>query len=210
MFDSSRATFLTGIIGGHIISTPRTDLHESTHAGVFLCGSVSALQLKNSKLERIDTMRRLLPLVVITLLTATTLCIAQTGAPSKPKSETTGGNSLDEMIISRSKQVWEAYKSRNIAAIKALTGEDYSSYTQAGPSTLQQDIDTIDKLTIESYTQDDPKVSKPTKDVAILRYKCDLKGSFDGKPFKPVYATEVWVNRGGKWQIVSYTETPLS
>lgn len=155
-------------------------------------------------------MKRLLPLVVLTLLAATTICIAQTGAPSKPKSETAGGNSLDEMIISRSKQVWEAYKSRNIAAIKALTGEDYTSYTQAGPSTLQQDIDTIDKLTIESYSLDDPKVSKPTKDVAILRYKCDLKGSFDGKPFKPVYATEVWVNRGGKWQIVSYTETPLS
>jgi len=154
-------------------------------------------------------MKRLLPLVVLTLLAATTICIAQTGAPSKPKSEAAGG-SLDEMIISRSKQVWEAYKSRNVAAIKALTGEDYTSNTQAGPSSLQQDIDTIDKLTIESYTLDDPKVSKPTKDVAILRYKCDLKGSFDGKPFKPVYATEVWVNRGGKWQIVSYTETPVS
>jgi hypothetical protein len=66
------------------------------------------------------------------------------------------------------------------------------------------------KLTIESYTLDDPKVLKITKDVAILRYKCDLKGSFDGKTFKPVYATEVWVNRGGKWQIVSYSETPVS
>ncbi len=153
-------------------------------------------------------MRRLLPIVVITLLAATTLCIAQTGAPSESK--TTGGNGLDQMIINRSKQVWEAYKSRNIAAMKALTGEDYSAFTQAGPSNLQQDIDTIDKLKIESYTLDDPKVSKPTKDVAILRYKCDLKGSFDGKPFRPVYATEVWVNRGGKWQIVSYTETPVS
>jgi hypothetical protein len=155
-------------------------------------------------------MKRLLPLVVITLLAATTLCIAQTGAPSKPESKPTAGNSLDQMIIDRSKQVWEAYKSRNVTAIKALTGEDYSAFTQAGPSNLQQDIDTIGKLTIESYTLDDPKVSKPTKDVAILRYKCDLKGSFDGKPFRPVYATEVWVNRGGKWQIVSYTETPLS
>jgi hypothetical protein len=84
------------------------------------------------------------------------------------------------------------------------------AYTLAGPSNLQQDIATIDKLTIESYTLDDPKVSKVTKDVAILRYKCDLKGSFDGKPFRPVYATEVWVNRGGKWQIVSYSETPVS
>lgn len=155
-------------------------------------------------------MRKNLLLGVITLLAVATLCIAQTGATSKSKSENAGGNSLDQMIINKSKEVWEAYKSRNIAAIKALTGEDYVAYTQAGPSNLQQDIATIDKLTIESYSIDDPKVSKATKDVAILRYKCDLKGSFDGKPFTPVYATEVWVNRGGKWQIVSYTETPVS
>ncbi len=151
-------------------------------------------------------MRKNLLLVVITFLAAASLCIAQT--TSKSKSENAGGNSLDQMIVDKSKETWEAYKSRNIAAIKTLTGEDYVAYTLAGPSNLQQDIATIDKLTIESYTLDDPKVSKVTKDVAILRYKCDLKGSFDGKPFRPVYATEVWVNRGGKWQIVSYSETP--
>ena len=155
-------------------------------------------------------MRKNLPVVVITLLAAATLCIAQTGTTSKSKSKEGGGNSLAQMIMNKSKETWEAYKSRNIASIKALTGEDYVSSPLSGPSNLQQDIATIDKLTIESYTLDDPKVSKVTKDVAILRYKCDLKGSFDGKPFKPVYATEVWVNRGGKWQIISYTETPLS
>ncbi len=158
-------------------------------------------------------MKKNLALVVITLvitfLAAATICIAQTDATSKAKSKDQGGNSFDQMIINKSKEVWEAYKSRNTAAMKALSGEDYVSFTQAGPSNLQQDIATIDKLTIESYTLDDPKVSKATKDVAILRYKCDLKGSMDGKPFSPVYATEVWVNRGGKWQIVSYTETPV-
>jgi ketosteroid isomerase-like protein len=155
-------------------------------------------------------MKKNFHLVVITLLAAATLSIAQTGADSKSKSKNAGGNSLDQAIINKSKETWEAYKSKNIAAIKALTAEDYVSYTQGGPSNLQQDIATIEKLTIESYTLDDPKVSMATKDVAILRYKCDLKGSFDGKPFSPVYATEVWVNRGGKWQIVSYSETPVS
>jgi hypothetical protein len=43
-----------------------------------------------------------------------------------------------------------------------------------GPSDLEQDIANLNnKLTIESYTKDDPNVSKVTKDVAILRYKCD-------------------------------------
>ena len=144
-------------------------------------------------------MKKNLALVVITLMAAATICIAQTG-----------GNSFDQMIISKSKETWEAYKSRNIAAMKALTAEGYGSNALTGPSNLQQDIATIDKLTIEAYTLDDPKVLKVTKDVAILRYKCDLKGSFDGKPLRPIYATEVWVNRGGKWQIVSYSETLVS
>jgi len=152
-------------------------------------------------------MRNRLSLVAFALLATTTLCIAQTEATTKAR----GKLSLsEEKMVANSRASWEAYKSRNIAAIKALTASDYVSYTQAGPSSLQQDIDTISKLTIDSYSIDEPKVSWVTKDVAILRYKCDLKGSYDGKPFKTVYATETWVNRGGKWWIVSYTETPVN
>ncbi len=143
-----------------------------------------------------------LPLIAIALLAVASLAIAQTGAKTK--------SNLDKMIVEKSRATWEAYKNRNIGAMKALTADDYASNAVTGASNLKQDIATIDKLTIESYSLDDPKVSWVTKDVAILRYKCDLKGSYNGKPFAPVYATEVWVNRGGKWQIVSYQETPVS
>jgi hypothetical protein len=152
-------------------------------------------------------MRRSLPLVVITLLAVASLF----GAASRASAQTTAkAADSDQTIISNSRATWEAYKSRNIAAMKALTAKEYASNAVTGPSTLQQDIDTIDKLTIESYSIDEPKVTWVTKDVAILRYKADLKGSYDGKPFGPAYATEVWVNRGGKWQIVSYQETPVN
>jgi uncharacterized protein DUF4440 len=148
-------------------------------------------------------MRKTLPLVFITLLAVASLANAQTGASAKSKSAAS-----DEMIINNSRATWEAYKTKNKAAMEALTAKGYMSNAVTGPSTLQQDIDTIDKLTIESYTIDEPNVSWVSKDVAILRYKADLKGSYDGKPFVPVYATEVWVSRGGKWQIISYQETP--
>ena len=153
-------------------------------------------------------MRLKLNLAAAALLAATTLCIAQTDAASKSKTKAAVGGHSDQAIVENSRSTWEAYKSRNVAAIKALSAEEYVSYTQEGPSNLQQDIDTIGKLTIEAFSVDDPKVTWATKDVAILRYKCDLKGSYDGKPFKPVYATEVWVNRGGKWRILTYAETP--
>jgi len=155
-------------------------------------------------------MRKNLPLVIVTLLAVATLCTAQTDATSKSKAKNAGGSSLEQMLVGKSRETWEAYKSRNVAAIKALNAEDFVAYTLEGPSNLQQDIANIEKLTIESYTIDEPKVLMAAKDVAILHYKCDLKGSVDGKPLKPVYATEVWVNRGGKWRQLMYTETPMS
>ena len=154
-------------------------------------------------------MKKNLPLFIVTLLSALSLCMAQTeGAESKKDA---GGDALAQKIIDSSRATWEAYKSRNVSTIKEYTAEDYASYGLTGPSDLKQDIATItDKsLTIEAYTIDDPKVTMATKDVAILRYKNDLKGTIQGKPLKPCYVTEVWVNRGGKWKIASYQETPL-
>jgi hypothetical protein len=144
--------------------------------------------------------RNKLSLGIVALLAVATLCIAQTGATSKS----------DQALVDNSRAVWEAYKNRNVAAMKALTADEYASNALTGPSNLKMDVDTIDKLKIEAFTIDEPRVTWVTKDVAILRYKCNLKGSYDGKPFQPVFATEVWVNRGGKWRIISYQETPLS
>lgn len=149
-------------------------------------------------------MRRKFSLAVVTLLAVTSICIGQSGA-----SKSQAPAPSDQALIDSSRAVWEAYKSRNVATMKALTADEYASNALTGPSSLKEDVDTIDKLTIESFSIDEPKVTWVTKDVAILRYKCDLKGSFSGKPFRPVYATEVWVNRGGKWRIISYQETPL-
>ena len=148
------------------------------------------------------------PLALISLLAASTLCIAQTDA-THSKAMHPAADHSDQMMIANSRAVWEAYKSRNTAAMKALTADEYVAHTQAGPSNIKQDIDTIQKLTIEAFSIDEPKVTWVTKDVAILTYKCNLKGSYEAKPFKPVYATEVWVNRGGKCNIISYAESPL-
>jgi hypothetical protein len=148
-------------------------------------------------------MKQKLPLIFLTLLAATPFCLGQSPKPDAAKPD-------DKTLIDNSRATWEAYKTKNIPAMKALTADGYVSHTLEGVSTLQQDIDTIAKLTIDNYSIDEPKVTWATKDVGILHYKCDLKGSFEGKKFTPVYATEVWVNRGGKWLIIAYSETPVS
>ena len=153
-----------------------------------------------------------LSLGLAALFAAGTLCIAQANSTDKAKAMHAamhaGMGASDQKMVENSRAVWEAYKSRNTAAMKALTADEYVAHTQAGPSNLKQDIETIQKLTIEAFSIDEPQVTWVTKDVAILTYKCNLKGSYEGRAFKPVYATEVWVNRGGKWRIISYAESP--
>ena len=155
-------------------------------------------------------MRRKNLFIFTAVLVATPLCLAQIISAAKSSTKNQAETSLDQMIVGKSRETWEAYKTRNIGAIKALAAPEYGAFNLTGPSNLQEDIANIQKLTIASYTIDEPRVSRVTKDVVILRYRCDLKGSFDGKPFVPIYATEVWVNRGGKWQIVSYQETAVT
>jgi len=153
-------------------------------------------------------MKRHLHLLITTLLlTASAVCFAQSETNTKSPSKAMAKNSVAQAIIERSRQGWEAYKKHDVAGMKAVTGNDYGSYSPAGYSNLKEDIAGIDKLNIESYSIDDPTVTMATKDVAILRYKCNLKGSQQGKKFKPSYVTEVWVDRSGKWMIVSYQET---
>jgi hypothetical protein len=157
---------------------------------------------------------------VLAVLAASTVASAQTPAPSTaapstpvattPVAQPVAASRADQSLIDNSRATWEGYKTRNVAAIKALTAPRYSAFTLSGPSNLAQDIETMGKLEILSFTIDDPIVTWAGKNVAILRYKNDLKGSFDGKAFKPVYASEVWFNEGGKWRILSYTETPVA
>ena len=162
---------------------------------------------------------------LLAVLAASTVASAQTPAPSTaapstpvaatpaaatPAAQPAAASRADQAVIDNSRASWEAYKSKNVAAIKALTAPRYSAFTLSGPSNLAQDIETMGKLEILSFTIDEPIVTWAGKNVAILRYKNDLKGSFDGKAFKPVYSSEVWFNEGGKWRIISYTETPVA
>jgi len=157
-------------------------------------------------------MKNLCLFVVAALVVSTSPGLAQTPAASpmaQGKPAVALASRADLALIEHSRASWEGYKNKDIAAIKALTADGYHSNAVAGPSNLQQDIDNMSKLEITSFTIDQPQVTWVGSDVGILRYKADVKGTYEGTAFKPVYASEVWVKRGGTWRILSYTETPV-
>ena len=84
-------------------------------------------------------MRTKLPLLAAALLAAAALCNAQTETASKAKKGAASARA-DQVIIDNSRATWEAYKGRDVAAVKALTAEEYASYGLTGPSNLEQDV----------------------------------------------------------------------
>ena len=123
---------------------------------------------------------------LLAVLAASTVASAQTPAPSTaapstpvaatPAAQPAAASRADQSVIDNSRATWEGYKTKNVAAIKALTAPRYSAFTLSGPSNLAQDIETMGKLEILSFTIDEPIVTWAGKNVAILRYKNDLEG----------------------------------
>jgi ketosteroid isomerase-like protein len=65
------------------------------------------------------------------------------------------------------------------------------------------------KLTIEPYTVEDFEV-KLLGDTALIYGRSRMTGSFDGKPFVSNYRyIDIYVRRGGQWQIVSVQITRI-
>jgi len=44
---------------------------------------------------------------------------------------------------------------------------------------------------------------------ALLTYKGIADGTCAGTAIPPVWASSIWVNRGGKWSAASHQETPV-
>ena len=162
---------------------------------------------------------------LLAVLAASTVASAQTPAPSTaapstpvaatpvaatPAAQPAAASRADQSVIDNSRATWEGYKTKNVAAIKALTAPRYPPSRCPARPISRRTSRRWASWEILSFTIDEPIVTWAGKNVAILRYKNDLKGSFDGKAFKPVYASEVWFNEGGKWRIISYTETPVA
>ena len=79
---------------------------------------------------------------------------------------------------------------------------------EAGYVSLADFLGAFDKMKAESATPSDMKVIVLNPNTALVTYKLDQKGSFDGHPWPPlVYATTTWVNHGSTWKAAFHQES---
>src|SRR5438105_1904886 len=148
-------------------------------------------------------MRRIL-VVTVGLLAFGTLGFCQ--AKSK-------NSDVEQKLISSEKQLWEAWKNKDVGPFKQNLADDSVMIDQSG--IVQGKDKAVDSMTktpceVNSYSLGETKVNWIDKDTALLAYKADVDATCAGQKVPPsVYAASIWAKKGGKWQTPFHQETPV-
>ena len=124
-----------------------------------------------------------------------------------------GKNSdVEQKLTSSEKQLWEAWKNKDMTPFKQNLSDDSVVVDQGG--VVQGRDKVVDTLTktpcdVKSYNLGDIKVDWMDKDAVLLSYKADSDATCGGQKSPPsVYASSIWVKKSGKWQAAFHQETP--
>ncbi len=119
-------------------------------------------------------------------------------------------NSVEAQLIALEKQSWEEWKNKNGGFFQTLLTDEAVNVGVGGLSNKSQIVkSTSSGCDVKSFSVDNFKVVMLDKDAALLTYTATQDGVCGGKtiPAK-VFASSVYVKRGGKWLNAFYQETP--
>ena len=159
-------------------------------------------------------MKRHLPLAALLVMAFASLCFAQpqpSASPSpspKPKPRISKAQLLKQLSATETK-LWEAWKNKDEKVFQALLSDDAIDVDEGGRSTKAQTVSGIssNKCEIRSYSLDNIQMVMLDQNTALLTYKAAQDYTCDGK-IQPnlVWATSIYVKRGGKWLSAFYQE----
>jgi len=109
----------------------------------------------------------------------------------------------DEMIA-REKAVWNAFKDKNVDAVKKLVSTDVVAVYPDGIYNFQQRLDSMDKIEMKSFSLTDFNVSTPSSDIAIVSYKAKVEGK-DGSS-SDLNCGTIWNLKNGEWKAVFHAD----
>jgi hypothetical protein len=150
-------------------------------------------------------MKRSLIITVLIIATAI-LALGQTKSASMNSSE-------KEALIALEKQAWEAWKTKDGKFFQGLLSEESIGVGDSGvakKATIVKDIAGSD-CEVRSYSLDNYEVVMLDPNTAILTFKADQDATCKGKVVPArVWASSVYIKRGGKWLSAFHQETPVT
>ena len=159
-------------------------------------------------------MKRHLPMAALWLLALASISFSQTpeasASPSpKPKPAMTKAQTLKKLSASETK-LWEAWKNKDTKPFKASLSADFVMIDDSGVTGKNDVLKMMPSMPCEvkSVKLIDWKLAMLNSSTALLTYKGIADGKCAGTAIPPVWASSIWVNRGGKWSAASHQETP--
>jgi hypothetical protein len=126
-------------------------------------------------------------------------------APAKAKSD-----ALTEALMAVETKAWDAWKNRDAAAMGNLTTGNFMYVSGEGRMDKAGALRAWSEPKCEglAYAFSEPRAVQLSKDVALVTYKADVRGTCDGRPTPP----SLWVasfnqKDGGTWRNAFYTDS---
>ena len=123
--------------------------------------------------------------------------------------QTKRNNSVEAQIVALEKSAFEAWKNKDKAFFEEHMSEAGQYLDLNGVGGKAQYVKAIidNNCTVSRYSLDNTKVTMLSKDVALLTYRYAHNVVCEGQPeASPLWATTVYVKRGGKWLIAFHQE----
>ncbi|MGI8812247.1 MAG: nuclear transport factor 2 family protein [Pyrinomonadaceae bacterium] len=118
-------------------------------------------------------------------------------------------DSLTDSLIAVETQAWDAWKKRDAKAVDSMMTNDFMYVSGTGRKDKAASIKAWSEPKCEGldYTFSDPKGVSLGKDVALVTYKADVKGTCDGKPNQPhLWVASFDMKECDNWKNPFYTD----
>jgi len=157
-------------------------------------------------------MKRRVPLAIGFVLVVASIAFAQeaTPAPSPAPKPAMSRAQSQKIIVATEKKLWEAWKKQDSKPFKAYLSADSLMVSDNGVANKAASLKEMSSMQcdVKSYDLSDIKVTFFSSDAAFLTYKASQNGTCGGQTVPPaVWASSLYVRRGGKWYAASHQET---
>jgi hypothetical protein len=157
------------------------------------------------------------PFAIGLILVFASICLAQETTPAPkpaPKPRAAMGKAdMQKNLIATEKKLWDAWKNKDVKPFKSMLSADVVSVSEMGVQGKEATINSIasSDCEVRSYELADFKVTKFDSNAAMLTYKASQDATCGGKTVPPtVWASSLYVRRGGKWYAASHQETAVT
>jgi ketosteroid isomerase-like protein len=111
-----------------------------------------------------------------------------------------------DMIQSKEKAAWQAFKDKKGDDFKNLVDKDFRGVYADGIASLQKELEDMKKWDMKSFSISDFSAFSDEPDVIVTTYVVKIEGMFDGKDATGTYnAGSVWKKEKDTWLAIFHT-----